>query len=355
MDFVKVTGFQIFRYSLPFKKPYSFKGRILELRDGALLKLTTDAGIHGFGEAAPLPGVSAENVDDAIRDLQGLKPVLLDGVLPESWGRFTLCPSVRFAVEAAVLNLFSNTANATPARMLESSSPSRVDVNALLEGPLTELIEQTVDLINQGFTVFKLKVGSGNLMQDVEKVQALSDILHNQGVLRLDANQSWSYEQALAFVQKIPIGEIEYFEEPFAETARIPEFFKHTQIPVALDESLWKKPELEFPKVGLAAIVIKPTLIGGLERSLEWIEKARKAGIKAVISSTFESGVGISMLVNLAAGSRQPGLAFGFDTLKWFAEDLLRAPISIENGSLRVGPGIKDESQLNMKFLSEVA
>ena len=82
---------------------------------------------------------------------------------------------------------------------------------------------------------------------------------------------------------------------------------------------------------GVAALVLKPAVLGGFERTAELAAWAQQRGMHAVVSSAFESSVGIAQLAQLAAaldcasGRGSGGTQHGLATLSWFAEDLLPA------------------------------
>jgi len=87
-----------------------------------------------------------------------------------------------------------------------------------------------------------------------------------------------------------------------------------------------------------------------------FIRFATMRGIKTVVSSTFESGVGMLMLINLAAALNRGDLAVGLDTLDWFEDDLLASPIAVKSGliDLDVLPPTIDIDILNRDLLEEV-
>ncbi len=62
---MKPAGFRLYRYHLPLSEPLQSKGTTLRHREGLLVELAGDGGAVGWGEAAPLPGFSRENPDEA--------------------------------------------------------------------------------------------------------------------------------------------------------------------------------------------------------------------------------------------------------------------------------------------------
>ena len=82
---------------------------------------------------------------------------------------------------------------------------------------------------------------------------------------------------------------------------------------------------------GVKAIVLKATLLGGLYRSLALAREARRLGMIPVISSTFESGIGILGLARLAVFAC-PGIPAGLDTYRWLASDVIRPRLKMSQG-----------------------
>jgi O-succinylbenzoate synthase len=72
---------------------------------------------------------------------------------------------------------------------------------------------------------------------------------------------------------------------------------------------------------GAKAVIIKPTLIGSIDRCIELIEKAKSLGIKAVISSSIESSFGLTQLARIAKW-QLPDEVPGLDTVGLFAQQL---------------------------------
>lgn len=93
-------------------------------------------------------------------------------------------------------------------------------------------------------------------------------------------------------------------------------------------------PDAEALCEGAAALVLKPAVLGGFERTAQLAAWAAQRGMHAVVSSAFESSLGLSQLAQLAAAlEAAPGAQatqHGLATLTWFAEDLLPAAASAQ-------------------------
>ena len=139
--------------------------------------------------------------------------------------------------------------------------------------------------------------------------------------LVLDANQGWTREEAWTFCGHLDPNRIEYLEDPCADFADIAFVANRTGMPVALDELLAQgKPWEPIPQ--LRALVLKPTLLGSLANCEALIVRARELRLKVIISSCFESDLGLNQLFHLA-GEWAPEQAPGLDTRRWMAGNLL--------------------------------
>ena len=108
-------------------------------------------------------------------------------------------------------------------------------------------------------------------------------------------------------------------------------------MPVALDESiaegLYQEDFLQN-KTWARAVVLKPTLLGGTRTAEDWAAEAIECGLKPVVSSCFESGVGLIALAHLAATITEEDIPAGLDTYDWLAEDILERRFQARNGKL---------------------
>jgi len=152
--------------------------------------------------------------------------------------------------------------------------------------------------------------------------------------LRLDANRAWGLAAALAFARSVAPAGIEYLEEPLRDAGDLAAFVADSPVSVALDETLLGfSPQAPPPLQGVAALILKTSVLGGYERSLAWARLARRTRLSSVISAAFPSAVGMALDAACAAALGE-GATHGLGTSSAFAEDLGRAPIAIEGGGI---------------------
>ena len=325
---MEIVGSKVYQYDLPLAWPLPLKKTKLTSRQGLILELKVNDADQGvgylYGEAAPLPDFSLESLD-AVRQQLGEIASALAGqqVDPESfnsqeWYGQPVYPSVAFALESAI---------SLPA-LLADDSATALPVAPLLTGSTVEMLRRIESWSSCWPDAFKLKVARGELKSEVCLVKQLLEALPETVCLRLDANRGWSLEQAVEFARQIDSSRIAYIEEPVESASDCPAFYQQTRIPFAWDETL-QNPEFEFsPQAGLAAIVVKPTLVGGIRRCESLANAGREAGVHVVISSAFESVLGVNTLETLAR-IWAPHEAAGLDTLTAFEHHLFDQSVTL--------------------------
>lgn len=130
--------------------------------------------------------------------------------------------------------------------------------------------------------------------------------------LRADANQSLPPEACLNVLHALGELSIEFLEEPCPLSELGPA--RPLPCPLALDESLLREPELarRWLRSGhVAAVVLKPMLLGSLARTLQWVELARSVGATVIFSHLFDGSIAARLYEHLARAFGTPGVAAG--------------------------------------------
>ncbi|MCL4218076.1 MAG: o-succinylbenzoate synthase [Candidatus Hydrogenedentes bacterium] len=274
-----------------------------------------------------------------------------------------LCSSVHCCIEMAVLNLAANACGEPVRKILNPTASDTLVVNGLLAGTPEEMIATARELMARGYTTLKMKVGRMAIKDEVELVRDVirlsQDEFGDELDLRLDANRAWTYKQALQFASVLgaaPREYIEYIEEPLANAEELARFIMAEELPIALDETIVRDPMLLPRLLPLAeAIILKPTLIRGFESA--YMLGAAAAGLKAcpVVSSTFESSVGLHAIANFAASFTDPHVAVGLDTAGIFEHDVCREPLPVVGGHIDLHAADEAVKTIDLSRLKEVA
>uniref|UniRef100_A0A0E0CMH8 Mandelate racemase/muconate lactonizing enzyme C-terminal domain-containing protein n=1 Tax=Oryza meridionalis TaxID=40149 RepID=A0A0E0CMH8_9ORYZ len=357
--------------------------------EGFILKLCVGDSIVGFGEVAPIE-IHEEDLLDVEEQLRFLfhrmKDAELD-VVPLLRGSFSnwiwtslgiptssVFPSVKCGLEMAILNLLASQRTdrsygiCTGSNVVEynQSSTASIQICALVDscGTPMDVTLAVVKLVAEGFTTIKLKVGRReNPAEDAAVIQKVREIVGYKINIRADANRNWTYEQAIDFGSRVKGLCLQYIEEPVDSVNDIIKFCENSGLPVALDETIDNLtgdviPKLhQFSHPGIVALVIKPSVVGGFETAAYIAKWAHMHDKMAVISSTYESSVGLATYIQFAHYvDRQNAItsriknegscgnvAHGLGTYQWLREDVSDQKLKIHAPPL--GDGIRASAE----------
>ena len=310
---VVISEGAFYRYELPLTAPLQLGDDEVTRRRGGLVRVETTEGHVGWGDAAPLPGFSPETLAEVEEHARTVLPQWMGKGLPDVQRKpleealrarpldASAPPSLRFAMESAMVDLAAAARPGSVAEVL--GTPRRtVTLNALLPRSVANGPAQAVRRQEEGYRALKVKVGQGGVEDDIDRVRAIRNALDDSVALRADANRTWSFDEALTFGRATEDLRISYVEEPLADPTRLNDLIEKTSLSVALDETTRETtPKVLFDGPNVSAVVLKPTLLGGLVKTKSWCRAAQETDATPVLSAAYESGVGLRMLVALAA------------------------------------------------------
>jgi len=302
---------KLFRYQLPMDSGVILRENKLTERVGYVIELI-DGDRVGLGEISPLPHFSVETVEEAGVQIQAELELWINHHEPTPTE--ALYPSVAFGFTMAQLELNGG----LPITGNYQAAP-------LCTGDPDELIPVLNEM--KGQKVAKVKVGLYEAIRDGMLVSLFLESIPDLH-LRLDANRAWTPKKANQFIKYVAPSlrqRISFLEEPCQQPEDSLSFAIDTGVAIAWDETLQdavKSVDFSLDDLtGAKAIVIKPTLIGSVERCIALIERAEKLGIQAVISSSLETSLGLNQLARFA-NWQLPNEVPGLDTISLFKQQL---------------------------------
>ncbi|WP_394243361.1 o-succinylbenzoate synthase [Vibrio astriarenae] len=301
---------KLYLYQIPMDSGVILRDERLKERVGYVVQLS-DEGRQGYGEIAPLPGFSHESLDELYQlVIERCQQWIETGNLDYS----SLPPSAAFGLSMAQMELTD-----------ELPKEGNYHAAPLCSGDPDELLPVLEKM--SGDKVAKIKVGLYEPIRDGMIVNLFLESIPELK-LRLDANRAWTLDKARKFAEYIAPSlrrRISFIEEPCQQPSDSFTFAIETGIAIAWDETLQdavKQPDFRLADLtGAKSIVIKPTLIGSVPSCVSLIEQANALGIRAVLSSSLESSLGLTQIARLAHW-KTPLVTPGLDTLGLFQRQL---------------------------------
>ncbi|AYM99830.1 o-succinylbenzoate synthase [Chryseobacterium sp. 3008163] len=320
---------EYFRYLLKFKRPSGTSRGVLYEKETFILEISND-GKKGVGECAIFRGLSFDDRPDYEDKLKWLCENIHQDFefLKEELKEF---PSIWFGYEQALLNLKHGGKLYFPSEFTEGKSSMMIN-GLIWMGDVGYMEEQIQEKLAQGFHCIKLKIGV-DWKSEHEILQKLRQKFSKEKLeLRVDANGGFSKDEAKIVLQQLADLNIHSIEQPIkaGNWNDMAELCAQTPTPIALDEELIGVIDFNKKKKLLEAIkpqyiILKPSLVGGISGSDEWIALADQNNIGWWITSALESNLGLNAIAQYTFTKNNPmpqGLGTGSLFTNNFESDL---------------------------------
>ncbi|MFC1887554.1 mandelate racemase/muconate lactonizing enzyme family protein [Candidatus Cloacimonadota bacterium] len=308
---MKIKSIEYFKLEMPLRYPYTIAYEEVKKATNIIIKLVTDSGLTGWGCAAPDLEVTGETAENVINNIETVITELLKNQFPfqianihhKLKSRLPGATSTKAMLDMALYDLLSRKAKLPLYQLLggyRDSIATSITIGIL---PLEETVEQARKFMKEGFSIFKLK-GGLNTSEDIEKVLKLREKLGNDFALRFDANQGYSLEESLRFIDKTQKANIEIFEQPTCRKrdGRMGQVTQNIDIPVMADESIKTlKDAFRLASNDIIDMVnIKLMKMGGILESQHINSVAKAAGMEVMVGCLDECALGISAGLHFA-------------------------------------------------------
>lgn len=286
--------------SLPLASAFVISKGTFTHRRAMILKLSQD-GVSGLGEATEITyyGILLERFEGIIQqNLAKLKAIEL--TTPEEYF-FKISPLL--STEPFLLCAFDCAAHDLYGHLNRKSTREILNLELREDLPRSSFtigigpIEEMVEKIRQKpWPIYKIKLGTED---DLRIIQALRN--ETDAIIRVDANEGWTVEQALELSRIFARLHIEFIEQPLPRSndQAMAEIIKNSPVPFIADESCQTYKDVETCQGKFTGINIKLMKCGGLTPALHMVRKARKLGLKVMVGCMTESSIGISAAAQL--------------------------------------------------------
>ncbi len=351
---MKITDIKLYHLSVPLKKPFKTALRTVTSAEDTIVKIITDTGEVGYGEAPPTSVITGDT-NESIRGIieKKLKSVLvgaevgsIEGILHDLNKAVVGNSSARAALDMAVYDLYGKLYNAPLYKLLGGYRDEiRSDLTISVNSP-EEMSDDALAAVDEGYDTLKIKVGK-NFRLDIERVKAVRQAVGKDVKIRLDANQGWQPKEAVYSIQQMEDSglDIELVEQPVKahDFEGLKFVTDNVMTPIMADESLFNPRDcfrlLEMRACDL--VNIKLMKAGGIYRALMINSIAEAMGIEAMLGCMLETKVSVTAAAHLAAAKRNI-TRLDLDGPSLLAEDPVVGGIEINGPRIKLpqGPGL---------------
>jgi len=362
MEPFNVMRMQIGTGSVPLKQPFVTALRRVDRLESIVVKLEDDEGHTGWGETAATEAITGQGSGTILADLHTIadrigKKGAWTITQWNAWLKETVPddPNARSAVEIALYDLAAQRTGLSLVEFLGGKSRSLKTGITISLGATTAMVTSAREALEQGFDALKIKLGD-DPAKDLERVAAIADAVAGRASLKLDANQGWSVEETITFLQAIEKEGItvDLIEQPLPREAidALAEVRRHTAIPILADESVFSLADARrVLDTGAADCVnIKLDKSGGITEALAIADLCEARGVACMMGCMLEGAVSVGAAAHVAAA--RPGTITMID----LDAPLLCAEQPVVGGVRFAGPEIEipDRSGLGVDGIETI-
>ncbi len=308
---MKITSLECWLLELPLSEPYEVAYGKIDHSANVVAKISTDAGLTGWGCGAPDFKVTGETAQSVFQDfnqtiepwLKGMNPfryTLIDRELQQFLPK---SPTARCIADMAIFDIMAKKAG-VPLHFLlggfRENIPTSITIGIL---PVEATLEKAKEFLAKGFFILKIK-GGHNVEEDIEKMIKLRELTGPSIALRFDANQGYSVGQAVHFIRETMSVGIELLEQPTISTAteQLGEVSSRVSVPIMADESLLNlKDVFHLTSNNWTDLInIKLMKTGGITEAMHINSVAKAAGVEVMVGCMDETALGISAGLHFA-------------------------------------------------------
>ena len=307
-------------------------GRTMAAESSTLVRVTTDGGLHGWGEACPLTGTYLPAFTGGMRAaLVELAPVLI-GADPRNLAEVnarmarTLLgqPAAKSPLDVACWDLLGQAAGLPVATLLGGRVTEELPLYVTVPvGTPAEVAAQVADASARGLRRFQLKVGT-DPREDAARVSAALEVAGDGAVVVADANGGWRLQDALVatrLLEPLPV----ILEQPCLTLAECMHVRRASALPMIYDEIVTDASSLvaAVREGGAGGVNLKVGKLGGLTPARFARDLAVSLGATVTIEDTWGGDVATAAVSHLAA-STPPAALFSVS----FLNDAVREHIA---------------------------
>lgn len=378
---MRLVDCELFEVSIPTRRLHTWATSTVDVGSGYIIvKLTTDDGIVGFGEATAMPewggdfgryfGESSKISRVLIEQylfpaIYGMNPLDLENIHRKMDLAIRGYNYAKTGLEEAIYDIAGKALNQPVYLMLGGKCRDGIPIaHSLGLMPVDAAVEEAVEAVAEGIRDIKVK-GGLDFKRDYELVSKLRDALGPDIHIFLDANQSYpTAKEAVKWIERIDRAfNLEYIEQPVEGLEQMRRVTNMLHVPVCADESCWTIADaLDVVRLGAADYLsIYITKAGGIYNAKTIAKIAEHAGMRCNVNGSGEFGVGNAANLHVACAARTATLASVFPVTHiegmeqtrvaghWYRDDILKKPFRYEDGCLMVpdGPGLGIEVDMD--------
>ena len=302
---MKITEVEIYAIELPLIEPFIISYDTYDTMPSIIVKITTDEGIVGYGEAVPDEHVTGETWESTYMVLKHQLAPTVIGQDPLSFEKIHelmdktvyQVPAAKAAIDIACFDIAGKKLNVPVYQLIGGRYHEKFPITHVLSiGSPEKMAKEAAERVAMGYRSFKMKVGT-EVMKDVERIQAVREKVGEGIDIRVDVNQGWhNAATTLRGLRALRNVDLDWLEQPVDadDIDAMVEVKSKTDVTLMIDEGLHGAKEMReiIAKRAADKVNIKLMKCGGIYPAMKLANMAEMAGIECQVGSMVESSIG---------------------------------------------------------------
>jgi L-alanine-DL-glutamate epimerase-like enolase superfamily enzyme len=314
---IKITHSDIYRFSIPME-PFTIATGTMDHAQNVFIRIHTDAGFYGVGECSAFPMIVGETQDTCLvmakefaRLWKGQDALDIEARLQQLHNFTAGNSTIKSAFDMALYDIAAKHAGQPLYRFLGGSRRDvESDITIGIMSPEV-MANRAVEFKRNGATMLKVKLGK-HAKDDVERIKQVRSAVGPDMRIRADANQGWSFDDAVFALKSISAYDVEFCEQPMRTwyDDRLPELKELSPVKIMADESVFNHHDArkQIESNSCSYINIKFSKSGGINEAIKIHDLAAEKGIACMMGGMLESRIALSAKLHFVYAS--PNIKF---------------------------------------------
>lgn len=302
---MKIKSIELFNIELPLIEPFVVSYGTYPNMPSIIVKMETECGLIGWGEAVPDEHVTGESLESTYAVLKhtlapaiiGENPLNFETIHDKMDRAVYNVPAAKAAIDIACFDLAGKKFDVPAYQLLGGRYHEKFPITHVLSIAEPEVMaDEAARRVEMGYNSFKMKVGR-DVASDVARIKAVRARIGDELAIRVDVNQGWvNSSTTMQAVRELEKLNIDWLEQPVRadDIDGMVEIKSKTTIPVMIDEGLRGIRDMReiIAKRAADKVNIKLMKCGGMYPAMKLAHMAEMAGMECQIGSMVESSVG---------------------------------------------------------------
>lgn len=311
---MRIDRIEVGEVAIPLRTPFKAASRTVDAVHDILIRIVTDDGTAGYGEAPPtalITGETKASIREAIMQyiapsIIGMEIFDLDTIMQRIQASIVNNTSAKAAVDMAIYDLYAKKLGQPLYKVLGGAKRKIETAHPISDKPIDEMVRDSLQAVRDGFSILNVTVGK-NGFKVAENLLAIRKAVGPGIRIRVEANQSWSPQEAVRIIGMLEDGgmQAELVEQPVKapDLAGLKFVTQHVETPIVADESVFSVNDaIHIIQTQSADLInIKLMKTGGIHEALKICTVAEIYRVDCMIGCMLESKISVSAVAHLAA------------------------------------------------------